>query len=76
MKAEFKPNGKFGYFEKSNEYYDIGLTCGLGLEYFSNTSFVNLGFKFGFRNSNLIELNNEKYSEFIISFISSDKWFK
>ena len=64
------------YFEKSTNLYDTGLTFGLGIEYLNNTSFVNLGYKFGFRNSTLIELRNERYSEFIISFISSDKWFK
>ena len=64
------------YYEFSKEYYDFGMTMGIGLEYFNNSSLVNLGYKLGYRNSMLIELNNELYSEFILSFVSSDKWFK
>ena len=64
------------YHEKSKEFYDFGLTFGVGVEYFNNTSFINLGCKLGIRNSTLIELNNELYSEIIISIMSSDKWFK
>ena len=65
-----------GYYEYSSEYFDFGVTMGIGLEYFNNTSIVNLGYKLGYRNSMLIELQNELYSEIIISFVSSDKWFK
>ena len=65
-----------GYYEYSKEYYDFGITMGIGLEYFNNTSLVNLGYRLGFRNSTLIELQDEVYSEIIVSFVSSDKWFK
>ena len=64
------------YFERSRAFYDYGITLGIGLEYFNNTSMINLGCKLGSRNSESINLNNEVYSEFIISIVSSDKWFK
>ena len=65
-----------GYCKKAIGYYDIGLTLGLGLEYLNNSSFINFGYKLGYRESKQIELKNEIYSEIIISFVSSDKWFK
>ena len=64
------------YIEKSNNFLDLGLTLGSGFEYFNNTSIINIGCKFGLKKTNTFIVNNESYFEFIISFTSSDKWFK
>jgi len=64
------------FVEKSNNFLDMGLTIGSGFEYFNNSSFINMGCKFGMKKSKKFIVNNESYFEFIISFTSSDKWFK
>ncbi len=59
----------------TENYLDIGLTLGFGLEYFKRTSNLNLAVKFGVRENGIPELEGEKYAEIIIGLTSSEKWF-
>ena len=64
------------YYKQINKIdYDYGLTIGFGIEYFNNKSIVDLGIKYGTMKKSVFNFNDEKYLEFVIGVISSDKWF-
>ncbi len=60
--------------EKIN-YYDIGLTAGLILEWGKSKNSVSLGLKVGSRTNEFIEFTGEKYINLTVGFTAGETWF-
>ena len=68
-----------GYLKELNftkeKYLDYGITVGLGLEYLANTQSLDFAFRFGNKESFIIEGENENYISFHIGITTGEKWF-
>ena len=61
--------------KNNDNYKDFGFTIGLGLDYLKQFNSIDIALKFGLRENDIKEFNNEKYIELIIGITSAEKWF-
>ena len=62
------------YFFNSGNLFEKGLTFGFGLKYLNINRF-DIGIKLGIRDSEYIELKNERFVKLYFTLSSGEKWF-
>ena len=58
-----------------NEYFDFGVTLGLGLEYIANTQIFDIALRVGERESYILQDQNENYISLHFGIMTGEKWF-
>jgi len=66
---------EINFVEYSNNYFDYGLTFGIGLELLSNSQFFDISLCAGKRGNPLFEGESEKYIGIHLGLTTGEKWF-